>query len=71
MLEDDPELQVDFRIIAGFGRLMLRGYVRLLLAAGPSVVIFGASHGIGSLGALRRFVAQLRARDAADWETGG
>jgi hypothetical protein len=71
MLEDDPELRVGFRVVAGFGRLVMRGYVRLLVAAGPGVVAFGVSHGVGSLPALRRFVAQLRARSAADWETGG
>jgi hypothetical protein len=71
MLEEDSELQVGFRIVAGFPRLALRGYVRLLLAAGPRVVAFGATHGVGSLAALRRFVAQLRARGPADWESAG
>ncbi len=70
MLEDDAELRVGFRIVAGFGRLTWRGYVRLLLAAGPKVLAFGASHGVGSLGALRRFVAQLRANGPAEWESG-
>jgi hypothetical protein len=71
MLEEDPSLQVGFRIVGDFTRLMLRGYVRLLLAAGPRVIAFGATHGVGSLGALRRFVAQLRSRAPMDWETGG
>lgn len=70
MLDEDPELRVGFRIVAGFGRLAMRGYVRLLVAAGPRVVAFGVSHGVGSPGALRRFVAQLRARGPAEWETG-
>jgi len=62
---------VDLRIRAGFGRLVMRGYVKLLFAAGPPVVAFGATHGIRTLGALRRFVADLRAQGAADWEYEG
>jgi hypothetical protein len=42
--------------------------VNLLLAAGPPVLAFGAGHGIRTLGALRRFVADLRTRGPADWE---
>lgn len=62
---------VDLRIRAGFARLVLRGYVKLLLAAGPPVAAFGATHGIRTLAALRRFVADLRADGAADWEYEG
>jgi len=62
---------VDLRIRAGFGRLVMRGYVKLLFAAGPPVMAFGATHGIRTLGALRRFVADLRAQGAADWEYEG
>jgi hypothetical protein len=61
--------QVDLRIVAGFPRLMRAGYVKLLLVAGPPVLAFGATHGIRTLGALRRFVAGLRSRGPADWET--
>lgn len=68
ILEDDPERRVGFRIAADFARLVRRGYVRLLLAAGPRVAAFGAIHGIFHLGALRRFVADLRARDPEEWE---
>lgn len=70
MLEAEPERQVGFRIVAGMTRLLRRGYVGLLLAAGPRVVAFGATHGIRTVGALRRFVAQLRDSGPADWETG-
>lgn len=69
MVEDDPDLHVGFRITAGFGRLASRGYLRLLAAAGPRVVTFGAAHGIRTLSALRRFVAGLRARSPEDWES--
>lgn len=62
------EDEVALRIAAGFPRLMRRGYVKLLLVAGPPVVAFGATHGVRTLGALRRFVRDLRARGPADWE---
>jgi len=58
----------DLRIKAGFIRLARRGYVKLLVAAGPPVLAFGAAHGIRTLGALRKFIAELRARGDADWE---
>ena len=61
--------EVGFRIVAGFPRLAMRGYVKLLIAAGPSVLAFGATHGVLTTGALRRLVAQMRAREPADWET--
>jgi hypothetical protein len=60
--------EVQLRIAAGFPRLIRRGYVKLLLVAGPPVVAFGATHGIRTLGALRRLVAGLRRRGPADWE---
>jgi hypothetical protein len=68
MLDDDPEQRVEFRIAADFRRLAARGYVRLLLAAGPRVMAFGLAHGVASLGALRRLVAELRSREPAAWE---
>jgi hypothetical protein len=42
--------------------------VKLLLAAGPRVLAFGAAHGVRTLGALRRLVSDFRARGPADWE---
>lgn len=68
MLEDDPALRVDLRIASGFAALAKRGYVKLLLDAGPQVLAFGARHGIRTLGSLRRFVAQLRSRGRQSWE---
>jgi len=61
--------EVDLRIAASFARLMRRGYVGLLLIAGPPVLAFGVRHGIGSVGQLRRLVQQLRASEPADWES--
>lgn len=71
VLAKAPEPWVDLRIAASFGRLIRRGYVRLLVAAGPRVLAFGAAHGIRSPGALRRFVARIRSRVPADWEEPG
>lgn len=61
--------RVDIRIAAPFARLVRRGYVRLLLAAGPRVLALGAAHGVRTLGELRALVARLRARRPARWET--
>jgi hypothetical protein len=68
MIEEDPEARVDFRVAADFSRLVRRGYLALLLAAGPRVLAFGAAHGIRTLGALRRFAAGLR-RGPEPWES--
>lgn len=69
--EDDPDARLGFRVVAGFPRLMRRGYLGLLVAAGPRVLAFGAFHGIRTLGALRRFLAQRRARAPEAWEVDG
>jgi hypothetical protein len=68
LFEEIVDGSVDLRIRAGFARLAMRGYVKLLVAAGPPVLAFGASHGIRTLGALRKFVSELRSRGDADWE---
>lgn len=60
--------RIDLRIHAGFARLARRGYVTLVLAAGPAVVAYGARHGIRGLGALRRLVGELATRRRSDWE---
>jgi hypothetical protein len=70
LFEQIADRVVDLRIVAPFERLARRGYVKLLLAAGPSVLVFGASRGIWTLGALRRLVADLRRQGPADWEQG-
>ena len=68
MLDPDPDVRVGFRIVAPFGRLRRRGYVRLLLRAGPTVAASGARHGVGSLTGLARLVRALRAAEPASWE---
>jgi hypothetical protein len=68
ILEDDERLHVSLRIVAGFARLVLRGYVKLLVATGPEVLAFGAKHGIITIGALSRFVGELRSRGPEEWE---
>jgi hypothetical protein len=71
IIEEDERLKIGFRVVAGFGHLTMRGYVKLLLAAGPAVLTFGARHGILTLGTLRRFVAELTSRVPEAWETEG
>jgi hypothetical protein len=61
-VEPDPSRHVEIRILAPFGRLVRRGYLRLLVAGGPAVLAWGAAHGVRSLGELRRLVARVRAR---------
>ena len=62
--------EVRLRIAAGFPRLAQRGYLKLLLAGGPKVLAFGATHGIQTWGALRRFVEEQRSPGPANWEIG-
>lgn len=68
MRSDDPARRVDFRVAAPFARLLRRGYVRLLVAAGPRVVAFGARQGVRGLWDLWRLVESARRADPADWE---
>lgn len=64
ILEPRAAERIGFRIVAPFSRLVRRGYLRLLLAAGPAVARFGAAHGVTTLGALRELVATHRAEHA-------
>jgi hypothetical protein len=69
MLARDPEARVELRIAVGFARLLRRGYVRLLFAAGPRVRALGIAHGVLGLRDLRRLVATLCTAKRAAWET--
>jgi hypothetical protein len=71
MLEPEPERQVGFRIVAGFTRLLRRGYVGLLLSSGPRVAAFAARNGVTGLASLRRLVNALRRSEPWDWEVSG
>lgn len=68
MIEPDDARRVEFRIVASFPRLVWRGYVALLLSAGPRLAAFAARHGVTDPGALQRAVSALRGRPAFDWE---
>lgn len=68
IVDADEPRRVGFRIAAGFPRLVARGYLRLVLAAGPEVVRFGLAHGVATLRGLRRMVEELRARPPEPWE---
>jgi len=68
-LDDDPERRVRIRVIAPFTRLLRRGYVDLLLRGGPKLLWFGATHGVRTLGQLRRLVDAARSSAPEAWET--
>jgi hypothetical protein len=65
---DEPAQRVELRVVAPLRRLMQRGYLRLLLSAGPAVLAFGASHGVRTLGRLRALVESSRSRAPFDFE---
>ncbi len=65
---DDPAVRVNIRVAGGFARLLRRGYVRLLLAAGPRMREFGFAHGEMGMSSLQRLVTTLRKLDRAAWE---
>lgn len=60
--------RVDFRVAAPFARLAERGYVRLLLRAGPRVAAFALAHGVTTIGQLRTLVERSRRRGPSRWE---
>ncbi len=62
--------RAQLRIAVPFARLAGRGYVKLLFAAGPRVLAFGARHGIRTVIGLRRFVADQMGAEPAEWELG-
>jgi len=68
IVDPDESRAVGLRIVAPFARLVRRGYVRLLLAAGPKLIAFGTGRGVHTLGELRRFVARMRRQRPAEWE---
>lgn len=68
ILAEAPDRAVGFRIAAPMSRLVRRGYLRLLLAAGPAVRRFGRLHGVANLWSLTALVARVRRRDPYPWE---
>ncbi len=68
IVEPDAEIAVGFRIVAPFTRLARRGYLRLVIEAGPEVLAFGRAHGVRNLSQLRRLVRELRQQGPAPWE---
>jgi hypothetical protein len=61
---EDPEIQVRMLVIAGFPKLLLRGYATLLLKAGPRVLKGGGKAG-PSLSDVRKMISALR--DNSGW----
>lgn len=68
IVEADPELRVEVRIVASFPALMRRGYLSLLAAGGLRVLAFGAAHGIRTLRDLRALLERVRTSRPAHWE---
>jgi len=68
ILAEDPEVRVDFRIVASFPRLVRGGYLALLGAGGLPVLAFGAARRVRTLGELRRLVERVRERRPYAWE---
>jgi hypothetical protein len=65
---DDPDTRVNIRVVAGFARLLRRGYVRLMLTAGPRVRALAAEHGIMGMSSLQHLVVTIRRHDRPAWE---
>jgi hypothetical protein len=61
---EDPEIQVRMLVIAGFTKLLFRGYAGLLLKAGPRV-LRGSGKGGPSLSDARKLLTSLR--DDSGW----
>jgi len=70
-LAPDPDRGVRIRIVAPFIELTRRGYVKLLLAGGPSLLAFGVEHGVRGLADLRALVRRLRRSESDTWERDG
>jgi hypothetical protein len=60
--------RVDLRVAAPFARLVERGYVGLLLGAGPRVAAWALAHGVTTLAELRSLVERSRRKRPASWE---
>ena len=68
LFAEADELRIDFRVVAPLRRLVRRGYLRLLLEAGPKVALFAARQGVGGLRVLRTLVARSRSKGPFEWE---
>lgn len=56
----DPDVRIGFRVYASFPRLLIRGYVQVLLRGGPKVLQYAAQNGVRTLGDLYRLFQELR-----------
>jgi hypothetical protein len=65
---DDSTVRVSIRITCGFARLLRRGYVRLLLAAGPRARAIAAANGVDGMSSIQHLVATMRKIDRAGGE---
>ena len=65
---EDPENRIDLRVVASFSRLQERGFLQLLLDAGPKVAAYGLSRGIFGVADFAKLVRRVRATAAYEWE---
>src|SRR6185295_19151167 len=65
---DDLTVRVSIRITTGFARLLRRGYVRLLLAAGPRARAIAAANGVEGMSSIQHLVATMRRLDRSGSE---
>jgi hypothetical protein len=63
ILNEEPDEQVGLRVVAGFTKLISRGYVKLLFKSGPRVMAYGKTRGVTGVTGLRKFLKQARASD--------
>jgi hypothetical protein len=68
ILDEDPQRQIGFRIVAPFTTLIRHGYLQLVITSGPKTLAFGASHRIFTLWQLRSFVGRIRSTKPEPWE---
>ncbi len=60
---EDPDVQVRFRLISPFGKLLRRGYVQVLLRGGPRVLQLASSRGVRTLSDLRALLREAQSED--------
>jgi hypothetical protein len=66
--EADPENRVDLRVVANFSRLQERGYLRLLLDAGPKLAKYGLQRGIFSVSGIHQLIRNATGAAPFSWE---
>jgi len=66
--ETDSTQRIELRVAAPFSRLKERGYLQLLMDAGPKLVRLALSRGIFSISGVRELVRSARDAPPFPWE---